>query len=229
MPMAWVRAWSAGTGLLLAGLFAGVAFAQGGLPLTMGSPVAPSSPIVTLDPERLYSESLFGRRVARESEAASAALLAENREIQTALKAEETALTRRRPTLSPAEFRALADDFDARVVRARNEQDDKARALQRRAELERQTFLLRVPPILADVMAQRGAVAILDGRSVFLTAEGIDITNVALLRVNEVLGDGSSLGPLPLIAPDRGGTDTEPQPLDPGSGTLPLPGTAPLP
>ena len=39
----------------------------------------------------------------------------------------EQELTRLRPTTPAEEFRALADEFDARVERIRSEQDEKAR------------------------------------------------------------------------------------------------------
>lgn len=190
----------------------GASPAQGTLPF--GEPVIGGSPIVTLDPERLFAKSQFGQRVTRQFDVASAELLAENRRIEAELGAEEADLTRRRPTLPGAEFRALADAFDARVGRARDEQDSKGRALQRRRDQERQAFLVRVPPILAEVMRGLGAVAILDGRSVFLSVDGIDITAQAVARVDAVLGDGAALELLPPGTPEIGAGDA---PKGPGA------------
>ena len=170
----------------------GPAWAQGAPEFPLGSPV---SPLLTLDQDRLFAESLYGRRVARELDRASEALAAENRRLEAELGAEERALTERRPELPAAEFRALADAFDDKVTQTRSEQDAKARALQRRADTERQTFLNRVLPILAELVSERGAFAILDNRAVLLASEAMDITEDALARIDAVLGDGGDLAP----------------------------------
>ena len=62
------------------------------------------APFLTLDQDRLFSESAFGKRVAAELDSRSQALATENREIEAELYAEEQALTdcarRCRPTSS---------------------------------------------------------------------------------------------------------------------------------
>src|SRR5690606_16302338 len=120
------------------------------------------SPILTLDQERLFVDSMWGRRVAAELDSASAALLAENRQIEADLIAEEKSLTERRATMEPEAFRAEADAFDAKVVDIRRAQDSKARDLSRRRELERQTFYAEALPVMGAILRARGALAILD-------------------------------------------------------------------
>src|SRR5512146_784429 len=73
------------------------------------------SPVLTIDPERLYAESLFGQRVADQVRADAEALDRENQRIEEALTEEERSLTLRRPTMPIDEFRAAAEDFDSRV------------------------------------------------------------------------------------------------------------------
>jgi len=163
---------------------------------------APVVPVVTLDQDRLFVESLYGRRVAEEIEAESAALAAENRQIEAELTAEERALTERRPSLPPEEFRALADAFDEKVESLRQQQDAKARELQRRSDVERRNFLARALPVLSRLVAERGALVILDDRAVLLAAESIDITDAAIARVDSVLGDGNA-PPLREEAPEH--------------------------
>ena len=72
----------------------------------------PQSSILTSQPDRLYSESAYGRRVAQEIEAEGAVLTAENRRIEAVLRTEEQQLAERRLTIEPATFRTLADAFD---------------------------------------------------------------------------------------------------------------------
>ena len=74
-----------------------------------------SQPILTVNSEFLFEESAFGKRVSQELEAAQSVLLAENRKIQAELTAEEKALAAKRPTMTPVDFRAVANEFDARV------------------------------------------------------------------------------------------------------------------
>lgn len=178
-------------------------------------PVArPQAPVLTLDQERLFADSAFGRRVRDELEAASQALAAENREIEAELLAEERALTERRPEMPPEEFRALAEAFDEKAMGFRRRQDAKARALQRRDEAERAAFFRAVSPILSDLVAELGAVAILDDRAVLFAAPSIDVTERAIARIDREIGAGESLSPEGPILPEN----PEPVPAPPGAG-----------
>ena len=154
-----------------------------------------TSQVLTLDQERLFLGSAYGARVMREIEEASKALATENREMEAELAAEEKDLTTRRATLPAPEFRPLADAFDAKVVEIRRVQDEKLAKLNGRRDLERQAFYLAAAPVLGDLVREAGAVVILDARAVFLSADRIDITDEAIARVDQLLGQGP-------IAPD---------------------------
>ncbi|MGB8813208.1 MAG: OmpH family outer membrane protein [Paracoccaceae bacterium] len=162
------------------------------------APVAsPRSPVLTITQDRLFSGTLYGQAVQARIEAASQALQAENRKIEADLEAEESNLTTRRATLPPAEFRALADAFDTKVEGIRTAQDAKARALAKSQEQGRQLFFDTAVPILAALMAELGAVAILNKEAIVLSFDTIDITDRAIVRIDAVLGDGSKLPPAP--------------------------------
>ena len=87
------------------------------------------SPILTIDSDHLYSESAFGQRVLREIEAQTTALAEENRTLEAQLETEERALTAQRDAMAAAEFRALADAFDARVRGIRTDREASGRAI----------------------------------------------------------------------------------------------------
>ena len=157
-----------------------------------------ASPILTLDQERLFNGSRVAERVSAEIERRTEDLAAENRRIEARLVAEELELTERRGALPAEEFRALADEFDARVQDIRNAQDAKARELQRLRDEERQNFLRQISPVLAEIVRERGAVAVLDRRSVFLSAESIDITEEAIARINAAFDQTAPSDPLEL-------------------------------
>jgi len=157
-------------------------------------PDAPS-PVVTVTQDRLFSGTLYGQAVQARADAASQALQAENRRIEAELAAEEKALTERRATVPPAEFRPLADAFDTKVEGIRAAQEAKARDLIRRNEDEKKRFFDTAIPVLAQLMTEMGAVAILDKAAIVLSFDRIDITDQAIARIDAVLGDGSSSPP----------------------------------
>ena len=165
------------------------------------------APIVTLNQERLYASSLFGERVRRELEEASVALAAENRRIEATLIAEERQLTEDRVTLDPQEFRALAVDFDERVTEIRAAQAEKRDALQATAEAERARFFELVYPILSRMANEQGALAILDQSAVILSSRSIDITALAVARINSELGAAPQPETSPTAPAPRPGSD----------------------
>ncbi|SDI57641.1 OmpH family outer membrane protein [Aliiruegeria lutimaris] len=159
-------------------------------PAQVFSPI--NSPVLTLDQDKLYGETLFGKRLQSEFSQASNALAERNRELTEALTVEELQLTEKRKQVSSEEFRALADAFDEKVVKLREDQDAKIAALQRRRDLDRRIFTGRVLPILSEIVRDSGAVALLDNRAVILSADAIDVTDRAIARIDAVLGDGAT-------------------------------------
>ena len=171
-----------GLWLVLAGMPTGFASAQ-------DAPVAapPVNVVLTLDQDRLFTESAFGKASLARERSATQMLEGENKRIEAELIAEEQDLTTRRATLPADEFAALASAFDAKVERIRTEQDAKARDLSRARDEDRQAFLRAVVPVLGDLLSQKGAVAILDKSTVILSLTAIDVTDEAIARVDAVL------------------------------------------
>lgn len=162
---------------------------------------APADAILVLNQDRLLTQTAFGQRIQTELEAASAALAAENRRIEEQLTEEEQELTVRRPTMTPDDFREVADEFDTRVVGIRAAQDAKARDLQAQAEAAQQRFFEETFPVLLDIVQSRGASVLLDSRTVLLSAGSVDITEAAITAIDDALGSG---GDTPLITlPDQ--------------------------
>ena len=148
--------------------------------------------VLTIDPDRLFADSLYGERVVAEISADTEALQKEFLRLETDLTAEEKDITEKRASMAPADFRALADAFDAKVQEIRRTQDAKARELESRLDQERSTYLNLALPILGELMNERGAAVILDHRMVFAVASGVDITDEALHRIDATLGDGKT-------------------------------------
>lgn len=150
------------------------------------------SPILTIDSERLYRDSAFGQSVLREIEAQTSALVEENRALETQLETEELALTEQRQTLPAEEFKELADAFDARVQGIRREREAKGREVSSLLEQQRDQFLGIAIPVLEAIMREAGASIVLEKRSVFISANAIDITDTAIERIDAVLPDSTT-------------------------------------
>ena len=151
------------------------------------------SPILTVEADRLFNESLYGQRLTEEIEVAGSEISAENRQIEAALTAEEKSLTEQRANLPTAEFRKLADAFDEKVQSIRQEQDAKGRALAARTEDVRRDFLEAAQPVLGELMREAGAAVLIERRNVFLSADAIDVTDEAIERINARLGTGAAV------------------------------------
>jgi Skp family chaperone for outer membrane proteins len=159
-------------------------------PATAQAPEAPASAVLTLDQERLFTESRFGQRVLARHDEARRALLAENQALEAQLEAEERDLTARRPGLAPSEFRSLADAFDVRAEDIRTRQGAKEQVLRQELNAEQQRFFAAAGPVLEQLLRDRGASVILVPQAILIAVAPIDITDAAIARLDEVLGDG---------------------------------------
>lgn len=149
------------------------------------------SPVLTIDSQTLFAKSAFGQRIRAEFDAAARELEAENQQIYSDLEAEEKDLTERRATMTPEEFRPLADAFDRKVLEIRQSQENKSRALSQTYDARLKELEDAAIPVLERLMFDSGAAVILERRSVFLSVRVIDITEDAIERLDATLGDGS--------------------------------------
>ncbi|SEN66184.1 periplasmic chaperone for outer membrane proteins Skp [Loktanella fryxellensis] len=153
-------------------------------------------PILTLNTERLYEQSRYAQQIRAGLDADTAALNAENDRIVADLTEEERSLTQRRPTLTPEAFRTEALEFDVRVQAIRRARDAKELSLQQAQVTARTDFFAAAQQVIGTLMLERGAVVVLDERSVYLSLAAGDITDAAIARVDAVMLDGDGGGPL---------------------------------
>jgi Skp family chaperone for outer membrane proteins len=160
--------------------------------------------ILTVDIDRLFSQSQFGQRVAQSYAAEREALAMENSRIAAALREEELALATQRADMALTVFRTEAEAFDEKAQSIRRAQDAKERALEDTLVQGRDQFLEVTRPILGQLMVDRGAFAILDRRSVLLSLGSIDVTDDAIARIDAAIGDGedATQGTGPDLGPD---------------------------
>ena len=163
---------------------------------------APIPMVLTLDQDRFFSDSAWGRAIIARTEAERQELMAENRRIEEALQQEEQALTDRRALVPPAEFTRLAADFDTRVEGIRAAQEAKTRVLLEQHDAERQAFFTAAKPVLGTVLDESGASAILVSGAVIMATQASDITQTAIQRM-----DAAYPGPPPEEAAEDGAQD----------------------
>jgi Skp family chaperone for outer membrane proteins len=147
--------------------------------------------VLIIDSERLYFETLYGRRLIADLAALAAEVQAENDRIVASLTEEERSLTQRRPEMTPEAFRAAADAFDEKVQEVRRTRDAKESDLLSENADARAVFQEQVQGIVANVMLERGAWMVLDERNVLLSIRAANITDDVIVRIDAVLGDGT--------------------------------------
>lgn len=151
-------------------------------------------PILTVDQTRLFALSAWGQRAQADLEAEGQKIAAENERITAELSADEALLTQQRQQLEPAEFRKLAEAFDARATEIRRARAQVVDDLNARAEADRDAFYQAAFPVMAEMMQQRGALAVLDRRMVFVSVDFIDITDDLIEKLDAQLGMGPEAG-----------------------------------
>ena len=156
-------------------------------PAAHAQQLAQAPEILTIDQNRLYADSLFGQKMLADIDAQTKSLQTENRQLEADLETEEKSLTDRRASLPAAEFHTLAEAFDKKVKAIRTARDAKARDLAQQRDDAQKTFLKTAVPILAEIMKEAGAAAIIDRSAIILSFDRIDITDQAIKRIDATL------------------------------------------
>lgn len=159
------------------------------LPAVSQEQAAPQ--VLIIDSDRLYFETLYGRRLAADLAAEVNEVQQENDRIVATLTEEESSLTQRRPDMTPEAFRAEADAFDEKVQDVRRARDAKNVELQAASAEARAVFEERVQGIVANIMLERGATMVLEQRNVVLSVRSANITDDVIVRIDAALGDGT--------------------------------------
>lgn len=154
------------------------------------APMPASVPVLTVDQERLFANSAWGRRAQADLEEEGRSIAAENDRIAQQLSQEEAALTEKRKTLAAAQFRKEAEAFDTRATAIRRERAQVVQELNARADADRSAFYQAALPVMGDLMQRRGAVVVLDRRTVFVSLDAIDITDALIAELDRLIGPG---------------------------------------
>lgn len=137
-------------------------------------------PVLVLDQDGLFNNSRLGQAMQLIQAGSRTVLLQESRLISDAFVIEEKRLTEIRSEVTAEEFRILSEDFDKRVLAARESQLSKDVEMQQSIDGQRRRFIVIAAPFLSVIMAKYQATAIIDQRSVLLFNRNLDITLEAI-------------------------------------------------
>ena len=157
------------------------------------------SEILVIDPDRLFAETQLGARLSADYQARRDRLSAKNRQLERELEAQEQALTDLRSEKTAEEFKKLADEFDVKVQNIRRRSDQAVRNLELSRERAPLIFMNMVEPILIELMSDAGGSVLLVQRNVLLSANVVDITGLAISRIDREIGAGPDTLNLPEI------------------------------
>ncbi|MFV0475933.1 MAG: OmpH family outer membrane protein [Pikeienuella sp.] len=162
------------------GPIAALALALAAIPAAAQGTVA----VLIVDRERALSESAPAAGLGAQERAARVALKAELDELRASLEAEEGEIAAMREIAPKEVFEARVRAFDARVREARRESQEKGEALQARFVAARRQLVEALEPVLRELLAETGAVMIVDARSVLAAQPGADMTEEVIRRFN---------------------------------------------
>ena len=146
------------------------------------------SGLFTVDMGKLFRSSDFGKKIISTNNLERKELQNENEELEALLLSEEKELSEQRKILSSDEFRPKALAFDEKVSIIRTEQGKKEENLKNKARKEEAEFYKRIYPLLYELLLDRSGLILIDQRNVILWDSTVDITEEAILLINQVLG-----------------------------------------
>jgi len=147
--------------------------------------------VATINQDRLFSGSLFGKNFNEKFQNDANTLAEENRRIEKELADEEADLTQKRKELSNTEFRALAAIFNEKVEIIRRDQAQKLNVLNASRIQAQRTFFVQAQPVIVKLMQERGIQFILNDQAIFMSGTSGDITDNAIEHIDRVLGTGN--------------------------------------
>ena len=149
--------------------------------------------VATINQDRLFSESQFGKSFNQKFQNDATLLTEENRRIENELAIEEADLTQKRKELQNIEFRKLAEVFNNKVEIIRRDQSQKLNDLNASRIQAQRAFFAQAKPIIIDMMQELGIQFILNDQAIFMSGNSGDITDEAIQRIDKVLGAGVPL------------------------------------
>ena len=149
--------------------------------------------VLVIDVNKLVGLSNIGRAVQGKYERTKYELDNEFEFLKKELIAEELRLSKIRPKTSIAEFRQLAKDFDKRTTEVREAYIERKNHIENVLKVSRRKILEASVPYLKQILNQNNATVLIRKDQTVLSANGVDITDLAINTINKSLDTSSFL------------------------------------
>lgn len=147
-------------------------------------------PVASIDREKLFSNSAYGQALLAQMTVKQTELVAENDRLQADLEREERELTGLRKAIPAEEFLPLAEAFDAKANRIRQDQTQKAAALTKQLETARFVFFRRTEAVIRELMIERGIIYVLNNQAILMSTGEGDITQLVMDSLDALFASG---------------------------------------
>ena len=173
-----------GAAALLLGVMTSSALAD---PPPAGPKPTPNPKILVIDRAAILRGSVVGQNIMKQVQALT--IQAENglKAKDAALRAEGTALQQQLAILAPGVKAAKIKAFEAKQAALQGEVQRQQGLIQGGVLVARQTVEKALGPILSKIMQERGANLLLDRNAVVLGTVDVDVTGLAITRLNQSL------------------------------------------
>jgi Skp family chaperone for outer membrane proteins len=152
----------------------------------------PRTSVIIIDKQRVLSETLYGRRLASELRQMEQLQIADNKRLLQELELEEASLTKQRSSMNADEFRVLAANFDEKVQLISDQQQAKNQRRMEQRRKDQMILMSATGPVFETLMRDTGADVIIEQRYAFVWNDAINLTDVAIERIDALLGDGKT-------------------------------------
>ena len=150
-----------------------------------GKPTLSGVLIVSMD--RILRESAAGSSVQEQAEALREGLRGALDDRRKQLRDEERELAQLRASLEREAFDERVADFETKVRELRRDEQRDSGRLQRAVGLARAQLREQLAGILVQLMTERGAGVMIDKKQVLVSANGLDVTDEAIKRLDAVV------------------------------------------
>lgn len=168
-------------GLIGAGLFGTGAASAADAPPAGGAPVAR---ILMVDLRRVITESKVGQDMQRQVEALNKKTEDQLKGEKASLQKEQQELQQQSAILAGAVKERRVKAFEDKVAAFQKKVRERGAMIQAGVQQAQDQIQQALGPVLQGIMRERGATIMLDRSSVLLGANGLDLTSVAIQRLD---------------------------------------------
>lgn len=142
------------------------------------------SNVLIIDIERVFVNSMAGKSMMEQLKKKGGDLKSKRDKAQTDLTAEAKKLESQRTLLDPTALQSKADELRLKEIATNQELQQDARQVEAGRQAAQSEILTALSPILKEIMVEKKAVAVFNRTSVLIGSPDVDITDIAVKRLD---------------------------------------------